>query len=443
MVRLLALSSALLVVLTVPSRGVCQNLGQYVRVEMEPPPQLGPDEYVEYTWEVYSVLDAKTDAGTQGGTYSSRAAAVAAAAKWLAENWKLNKPGEWTRFVAMEVKGVAHVRKKPGAVRDQPGPAGGRTVNEPTARLDNRLDKLANRTMQTLEGVMKEKGHDVASVFNRVEKLSSYLGNTVPTLTKDAFSDVNALVKDYNAMANQLGQNAIGGLQTLPGLDSKTFSSLSPELQQGVVQEQILTVKTKFEEAGLRVQQRELEQFKEELEVEAQQIAADKAAGIDVTEREQKLAGAFNNFEQKRDGFQKEVDSYSQDVKKLETTQKQVKEEKQLAERRRLEEERRKKEVAARMAEQRRVDEERVAATTTPNASMDSLVGTWSDRGSSWHFNADGTMSGQARGQWKKTTRGVAIKYSGATAWINLTLKDGRLVDEEGFIGGLHLKKAN
>src|SRR5262249_54387514 len=153
--------------------------------------------------EVSSVLDQKTGGGTQGNTYSSRAAAVAAAAKWLAENWQLNPRESSLRFVAMAGKGVAHLRKKPGAAQDVPGSAGGTTANAPTAQVDSRLNKLAQGTLQTLGDVLKDR-HDLDGVFNRVNKLSSYLGNTIPTLTNDAFKDVNALVTDYNAMAKQL-----------------------------------------------------------------------------------------------------------------------------------------------------------------------------------------------------------------------------------------------
>jgi hypothetical protein len=78
-----------------------------------------------------------------------------------------------------------------------------------------------------------------------------------------------------------------------------------------------------------------------------------------------------------------------------------------------------------------------------PRAELE-IPGRWATSSNEWDFGADGTfqIAGTGnRGQWKRTADGIAIRYSGASVWINLTFVGRTLVDQKGFIGRAQLRK--
>jgi hypothetical protein len=79
-----------------------------------------------------------------------------------------------------------------------------------------------------------------------------------------------------------------------------------------------------------------------------------------------------------------------------------------------------------------------------PTAEQPEVVGSWSAGDNQWDFRADGTWQiadTRNHGNWKKTPDGIAVKYSGATVWMNLKWVGDTLVDEKGYIGHVQLKK--
>jgi hypothetical protein len=241
------------------------------------------------------------------------------------------------------------------------GPAdASQTPDQRAADLNNRLKQLQISTTHTFRDVLKEKSHDVDAVKERVDKLSKYLTETVPTLTNDAFKDVNGLIGEYNAMAKQLGASGPGGLQPIAPLDAKAFGSLSSKMQKEAAQEQVLNVKARLEDADLRLKERDMNQAKEELELAAQQIAADKADGLDVSLRERQLTEAIGTYDSMKNQFQNEVDTYEHDRKRLEAVRARIREEKQLAERIRLEEEKRQRDAEGLAQRRKRLEEPKV-----------------------------------------------------------------------------------
>ena len=81
-----------------------------------------------------------------------------------------------------------------------------------------------------------------------------------------------------------------------------------------------------------------------------------------------------------------------------------------------------------------------------PKTEEPEIVGTWIAGGDTeWSFQQGGTfqiVGTRNRGQWKRTGDGIAVRYSGATVWINLKLAGGALVDEDGYIGHAQLKES-
>jgi hypothetical protein len=81
-----------------------------------------------------------------------------------------------------------------------------------------------------------------------------------------------------------------------------------------------------------------------------------------------------------------------------------------------------------------------------PAAKMDKpeIAGRWSTGTNTWEFGEDGSWSivgTRNKGQWKTTAGGIAIKYSGASVWINLKLDGETLVDTDGYIGKARLSR--
>ncbi len=86
------------------------------------------------------------------------------------------------------------------------------------------------------------------------------------------------------------------------------------------------------------------------------------------------------------------------------------------------------------------------AEAEPPKSDKLEIAGKWSTGTNEWDFGADGTFritGTRNRGQWKRTADGVAIRYAGASVWINLTFMGETLVDRQGFIGKAQLKKVS
>ena len=87
---------------------------------------------------------------------------------------------------------------------------------------------------------------------------------------------------------------------------------------------------------------------------------------------------------------------------------------------------------------------EALAPAAPPKPEKPAIAGTWATPTNEWEFRADGTfqiVGTRNKGQWKETAGGIAVQYSGATAWINLNFVGENLVDQDGFIGRATLKK--
>jgi predicted chitinase len=73
------------------------------------------------------------------------------------------------------------------------------------------------------------------------------------------------------------------------------------------------------------------------------------------------------------------------------------------------------------------------------------IAGKWLAReGTEWEFRADGTFQitgTRNKGEWKKTAKGIELRYAGATVWIHLQWVGQDLVDQDGYIGHARLKK--
>lgn len=241
-------------------------------------------------------------------------------------------------------------------------------------RLKQRLNRVTSKVDETLKEASKNSQNDVQSAVKRVQKFAGSYSHIVGELNQDNVREINGLISNYNRMAKELGTGPL----------AESFSNLTEmkplsNLDAKAAQERVFAVQAKFEEMGLRLQQRNLAQSKEELEVEAQDISRDKEAGIDVRQREQKLADAVKSWETSRDGFQKQVDSYTQDVAKLDAVRNDIKEENRIAAQK--QQEIRRQQQAAEVAEQQRKAAEQQKAQAS-SQKYDLFTGFYSSSGS-------------------------------------------------------------
>lgn len=169
-----------------------------------------------------------------------------------------------------------------------------------------RNERKVSDALQEFKQRLKNDGKEVSGIRNILKDDAAEIG-------EKELKQVNNVIANYNRIATEIRAGLLSesfsdlqAMKPLNGTAGKTSAQLA--------RERLLTVQAKLEEIGLRLEQRELANSREQLRAEIERIGQDKEAGLDVRRRELDLEAAVNAWKSRRDDLQRKIETHSSTI---------------------------------------------------------------------------------------------------------------------------------
>lgn len=167
-------------------------------------------------------------------------------------------------------------------------------------------DRKLGEALQEFERRLKNEAKEVGDARKSLGEDGAEAGEMELKQIDDAIANYNRIAAE--GRAGPLSA-FLSDLQSM-----KPVSGSAKKVSVRLVRERLLTVQAKLEEIGLRLEQRELAESREQLRAEVERIGRDKEAGLDVRRRQQQVEAAVVAWKSRRDDLQRRIESHSATV---------------------------------------------------------------------------------------------------------------------------------
>lgn len=176
--------------------------------------------------------------------------------------------------------------------------------------------KALARSERKLGDTLQQLGQRLKNEVKEVSDVGKTLKNVATAIGEKELKQLNDVIANYNRIATEVRAGPLtasfGDLQSM-----KPLSGPAKKISARLARERLSTVQTKLEEIGLRLEQRELAEAREQLRAEIERIDRDKEAGLDVRRQEQDLESAVSTWKSRRDDLQRRIEIHSGRVEEV------------------------------------------------------------------------------------------------------------------------------